>query len=243
MIVMDQITNFFVNFWINYGFSVVMSIVFIICGFIALKILKFVVLKSLKRVNIKDRFVLNVVKKMLRIGVWGLVSVLILRSFNISISSIMVAVAPLFLTLGFGLKNFIANFIKGIQLKILNPYAVGDVIEVDGIRGKVEQIDFLYTYLHTQDGGFTTIANSQIADKRISNFTKAASLMENFNFETYRKEANAKLEGSVKKVAEEATHASKMLNDEAKAAKSSNAVVDKLVDLSMEKVNSDKKNN
>lgn len=204
MNVVDQVTNFFINFWNNYGISLIMSIVFIVCGFLGLKILKFISMKALKRVNIKDRFVLSVVKKLLRIGVWGLVGVLILRSFKVSVSSVMLTASPLFLTLGLGLKNCISNFIKGVQLKILNPYAVGDVIEVDGIRGKVEQIDFLYTYLHTQDGGFTTIANSQIADKRISNFTKAKSLMENFNFDVYRKETQARLDEAASEVDEKA---------------------------------------
>lgn len=195
MVVFRQITNFFVNFWANYGLSLLLSLVFVVCGFFSLKILKKIIFKALARVNVKDRFVLNMVKKLLRIGVCAIVGVLILRSFNVSVSSVLLSMSPVFLTLGLGFKNFIANLIKGIQLKILNPYSVGDVIEVDGIRGKVEQIDFLYTYLHTPEGGFTTIANSQIADKRISNFTKAKSLIENFNFEEYRQQTTKKIEG------------------------------------------------
>lgn len=204
MIVFKQIEVFFVNFWTNYGLSLILSAAFVVCGFFALKILKMIVLKALNRVNVKDQFILNMVKRVLRIAVCAVVGILILRSFNVTVSSVFLGMSPMFLTFGLGFKNFISNLIKGVQLKILNPYSVGDVIEVDGIRGKVDRVDFLYTYLHTAEGGFTTIANSQIVDKRISNFTKAKSLIENFNFENYRQQATKKIESTAEEKAKSA---------------------------------------
>lgn len=172
MFELDKASNYLVNFSNNFGFGVIMSIVFVVLGYFALKILKPIVETALNKVNIRDRFIVNMVKKALQLGVWVFVCILILNSFNIPVSKIVLSLSPIFLVLGFGLKNFIGNFIKDIQLKILNPYVVGDMVEVYGIKGKVERVDFLYTYLITENGGYTTIANSQIVDKSISNYTR-----------------------------------------------------------------------
>lgn len=172
MFELDKASNYLVNFSNNFGFGVIMSIVFVVLGYFALKILKPIVETALNKVNIRDRFIVNMVKKALQLGVWVFVCILILNSFNIPVSKIVLSSSPIFLVLGFGLKNFIGNFIKDIQLKILNPYVVGDMVEVYGIKGKVERVDFLYTYLITENGGYTTIANSQIVDKSISNYTR-----------------------------------------------------------------------
>ncbi len=172
MFELDKTSNYLVNFSNNFGFGVVMSIVFVVLGYFALKILKPVVETALDKVNVRDRFIVNMVKRIIQLGVWAFVGVLILNSFGVPVSKIMLSLSPVFLIIGFGLKNFIGNFIKCVQLKILNPYVAGDTIEVDGKKGKVERVDFLYTYLYTENEGFTTIANSQIADRWISNFTR-----------------------------------------------------------------------
>lgn len=169
---LSVILNFLYNFWNNYGASLIFSGLFIIGGFLAVKILIPIVEKALKKVNINDRFIVNMVKKFVCFGIWFVVCVLVLQSFKISVLGLFMSLTPVFFTLGFGLKDLIASLIKSIQLKILNPYKTGDEIEIDGVKGKVDQVDFLYTYLKSKEGGLVTVSNSRVSENKIVNFTQ-----------------------------------------------------------------------
>lgn len=168
----NRVLDLVFNFFNNYGISLFFTVLFIVGGFVAIKLLKPFSEKALNKANIKDRFIINMVKKVIVIGVWFTVIVLVLQSFKISVAGVFMALSPIFFTLGFGLKDLIMSLIKSVQLKILNPYKVGDDIEIDGVKGKVEQVDFLYTYMKTNDGGLMTVSNSRISDNKITNFTQ-----------------------------------------------------------------------
>jgi len=58
---------------------------------------------------------------------------------------------------------------------IFKPFSAGDVIEVDGYKGKVQEIQILYTIITTFDNKKVMIPNSNISSNSITNF----SAMEN----------------------------------------------------------------
>jgi potassium efflux system protein len=72
---------------------------------------------------------------------------------------------------GFGTQNLLKNVISGILLLIERPLRVGDVIEVDGIRGMVTTIGLRSSTIRDVTGIETLIPNSTLLERNLTNWT------------------------------------------------------------------------
>ena len=70
-----------------------------------------------------------------------------LGTMGINISAI---VAELGLT-GFAFKDMLSNFISGILIFIYEPFSLGDIIEVEGKKGKVIDINLRYVTIESEN--------------------------------------------------------------------------------------------
>lgn len=77
--------------------------------------------------------------------------------------------APLFasagiigVAIGFGAQSIVKDFLSGIFIITENQYRVGDVIEIDGASGTVEQIGVRSTVLRDVDGNVHYIPNGMV---------------------------------------------------------------------------------
>jgi small-conductance mechanosensitive channel len=77
------------------------------------------------------------------------------------------------LALGFGLgaQNLVNNFISGIILLVEQPIRIGDVIEIDGIRGTVRRIASRYSQVRRFDGVDVLVPNREILERQVINLT------------------------------------------------------------------------
>jgi small-conductance mechanosensitive channel len=73
--------------------------------------------------------------------------------------------------LGFAARSTIANVISGVMIAFTQPLRLGDVIEVDGDQGVVEEIDLIYTFIRLNDGSRLVIPNEKLASDTIRNST------------------------------------------------------------------------
>ena len=71
---------------------------------------------------------------------------------------------------GFGSQNMINNFVSGIILQIEKPIKVGDIVQVDGQIGKVEEIGARSTKVLLSNSTHFIIPNSFFLEKHISNW-------------------------------------------------------------------------
>jgi small conductance mechanosensitive channel len=88
---------------------------------------------------------------------------------GIQTSSFLALIGAAGLGVGLALKDSLSHFASGIQLILLRPYRVGDVVTVAGITGKVEQIDMVNTMLTTGDNQQVIIPNGSITSSVITN--------------------------------------------------------------------------
>uniref|UniRef100_UPI0018E51D92 mechanosensitive ion channel family protein n=1 Tax=Cyanothece sp. BG0011 TaxID=2082950 RepID=UPI0018E51D92 len=77
----------------------------------------------------------------------------------------IVAVAVAFLS-----RNLLEDMLNGVLILWSDRYAIGDVIDVNGMGGFVENINLFVTYLRNLDGQLIAIPNSQIST--VINHTK-----------------------------------------------------------------------
>jgi small conductance mechanosensitive channel len=76
------------------------------------------------------------------------------------------------LAVGLALQGSLSHFAGGVVILFFKPFKVGDVIELDGIKGTVQSITILYTIVTTPDDNTAVIPNGQVANNKVINFTK-----------------------------------------------------------------------
>ena len=75
------------------------------------------------------------------------------------------------LIIGIGFRDIAENFLASILISIQRPFALGDVIQVNGFEGVVQSVTTRGTILMTFDGNHVQIPNSSIYKSIISNYT------------------------------------------------------------------------
>src|SRR5919202_447012 len=84
---------------------------------------------------------------------------------------ILASSAVLGLVIGFASQRTIGNFVAGLLIAFTQPLRIGDLVEVDGTRGVVEEIGLTYTFIRTDDGSRLVIPNEKLASDTIRNST------------------------------------------------------------------------
>ena len=74
-------------------------------------------------------------------------------------------------TAAFAMKDILNNFFYGVQL-MSGRVRVGDFIECDGIRGKVDSINYQSTQIIASDGSVMAFPNATLFNKNFKNLTK-----------------------------------------------------------------------
>ncbi len=99
---------------------------------------------------------------------------LIVLSFNlvqIPLSIFAFLGGALAIGFGFGAQNILKNLISGAILLIERPIRIGDFVEMEGIRGRVTSIGMRFSTIHSSDGIDTLIPNSELVEKKLTNWT------------------------------------------------------------------------
>ena len=74
--------------------------------------------------------------------------------------------------IGFAFKDIAENFLAGIILAFNRPFNVSDTVEIEGVFGKVIEMEFRYTKIDTFDGRSVYIPNSDVLTKPVFNYTE-----------------------------------------------------------------------
>ena len=110
-------------------------------------------------------------KNILQVVVWGAWFLIILSILGISFAWLMVVTGGLSTGIGFASKDILENIYYGISL-MTGRIKVGDLIECDGIRGKVTSISYVSTLIESTDGSVIAFQNSQLFTKNYKNLTR-----------------------------------------------------------------------
>ena len=106
-----------------------------------------------------------------RLVLWAIFSIISLAFLGVNFSGILVVMGGMSVGIGLALKDTIDNVICGLSL-IFGRLKQGDVVECDGIRGKVSSVGFRTTFIETLDGSIIGFQNNQLFNKNFRNLTK-----------------------------------------------------------------------
>lgn len=114
---------------------------------------------------------LTLANNVISILTWGIYLIIAITLLKIPMGAISIVAAGLATGIGLALKDVLNNFIYGIQL-MAGRLRVGDYIECDGVRGKVESITYQSTQVLTLDGAIMSFTNTTLFNKNFKNLTK-----------------------------------------------------------------------
>lgn len=84
------------------------------------------------------------------------------------------------LVVGIAFREITENFLASIFLSMLRPYEMGDLVEISGVTGYVQQLNVRTTILMTLDGNIVQIPNATVYKSNLHNFTTNANRREDF---------------------------------------------------------------
>jgi len=111
-----------------------------------------------------------VLKSLVTVSVSVIAALLILSEFDVNLAPLIAGAGVVGIAIGFGAQSIVADFLAGTFMLIEDQFGIGDVIEVDGVSGKVENISLRTTSLRDLSGTVWHIPNSEI--KRVGNHSQ-----------------------------------------------------------------------
>lgn len=160
-------TLFHIN---NYQLRVI-SILMVVLLFIAIKIILWLIKKSINNASRIDKAkkyaIYNLVKYV--IVVFSIIAAFQLLGFNFTI--LLGGAAALLVGIGLGLQNIFSDFISGIILLIESKIKINDIVEVDGLLCRVSDINLRTTTVLGRDDKYIILPNSLLTKNSIINWT------------------------------------------------------------------------
>lgn len=177
----NQIWTDIKNFFVDNVWNIIRFFAILLIGLIVIKI----ILNIFKRFMAKTRmeriaqsFLYHVMKFLLYL----ILVLILLSTMGIAISGMLTAISAVLLAVGMALESNIANFANGIVIVCAKMFKKGDFIDVGGVSGSIDDINFLFTTIMTVDNKKITIPNSTLVNNAVTNFGANKTRRVDFTF-------------------------------------------------------------
>ena len=129
-----------------------------------------------------DATLTSVMASVVRYAILIVVLVAVLGQLGIQTTSILAALGAAGLAIGLALQGTLQNIAAGMMLLWLRPFKVGDYVDTGSIAGTVKQVGLFASELHTWDGIYLFVPNSQLWNTRLTNFSRLATRLVDLKF-------------------------------------------------------------
>ena len=138
--------------------------------------------KLLDRQTRVDATLRGAISSLIHYGILILVAVAALAQLGIQTTSILAALGAAGLAIGLALQGTLSNIAAGLMLLWLRPFRVGDQIESANFTGTIKEVGLFASEIHTLDGVYQFVPNSELWNKRIINYTRLRTRMVDLKF-------------------------------------------------------------
>lgn len=119
--------------------------------------------------HLKSKKAPKLINKVVNLGIYLVVLLMVFQFFDIAITPLLATLGLGALALGLALQPTLANLFAGIRILSDRPINVGDYIEIDNLKGYVEDIGWHTTRIKTLPNNLVVVPNSKLADSIIVN--------------------------------------------------------------------------
>jgi small conductance mechanosensitive channel len=152
----------------SYGLSIIGAAVILIIGRLISNLLGKMVAKSLERAKI-DPSLIGFLVSLTKIGIMVFAVIAALAKFGVETTSFVAVMGAVGFAIGFALQGSLSNFAAGVMILFFKPIKVGDLVEVSGHLGTIEDISLFVTIMNTLDNRRIIIPNGKITSDVINN--------------------------------------------------------------------------
>jgi len=119
-----------------------------------------------------DDHLVPLVRKALKVTIGLLLAVWVVQLLGYNISSLLAGLGVGGLAVALALQDTLANFFGSVFIFMDRPFMVGDMVEIEGTQGTVEQIGFRSTRIRTWPATLVSIPNKTVAATKIDNWSR-----------------------------------------------------------------------
>ena len=153
----------------------IFNLVEVVVIFIIARLLLFVLRQFLNR-RIKNQILDHrksyAIRQIVRYMVYTIALVLALDTLGIKITVLIAGSTALFVGLGLGLQDTFKDLVSGIVILIERTVSAGDIVEINGVVGKVADVGLRTTRVMTRDDIMILVPNQKLINDQVINWTQ-----------------------------------------------------------------------
>ena len=157
--------------------KLVTSIMILFLTLLVLYIVCFVI-KKVFRGNPRRITIGKLVNSIFKVVVWVVCIIAILAAWGVNVAALVAGAGVLTLIIGLGMQSLIADVVAGVFLVCDGTLQVGDIVQIDGWRGEVQEIGIRNTKLINATGDIRVANNSTVGVEYGEDLKKVESIFE-----------------------------------------------------------------
>ncbi len=177
--------------------KIIGGILVMIIGFWVVKIISKIVSKSLKKSKVDEDlipFFTTLIAVLLKV----LVVLTAAGVVGIEITAFAALLAGAGLAIGAAMSGTLGHFASGVMILLFKPYKIGDLVDIQGTVGTVEEIQVFNTIIHTLDNKKVIMPNGVAAGGIMTNLSATGKLRVDLNVAMPYEEDFDKVKGIIR---------------------------------------------
>ena len=161
---------------------VVGALLLLVVGWVVANRANYGIRRLLARQDRIDPTLSGLIASLVRYTILIVILVAVLGQLGIQTTSILAALGAAGLAVGLALQGTLSNIAAGMMLLWLRPFKVGDYIDSGSVAGTVVELGLFASELHSWDGIYQFVPNSELWNKRIINYSRLSTRLVDLAF-------------------------------------------------------------
>ena len=156
---------------INFVPRLIGAIITLIIGIWVIRIIMKAIRRGFERRKI-DPSLIPFLSSLISIALKIALFISIIVMIGIKATSFIAILGSAGLAIGLALQGTLQNFAGGVVLLILRPFKVGDVVDVQGHLGIIQEVRLFHTIIHSFDKKVIYLPNGAVANSNMTNLSQ-----------------------------------------------------------------------
>ena len=153
----------------QFGLKVLAALLIFIIGIILIRWVKSLLKRMFDHRNTEPT-IASFVTSFISISLTVLLVIISVSTLGVDTTSLAALLAAGGLAIGMALSGTVQNFAGGLMLLAFKPFKAGDLIEAQGVTGKVVEVNITVTKILTPDNRVVILPNGALSNGVINNF-------------------------------------------------------------------------
>jgi small conductance mechanosensitive channel len=160
------------EFFISHALQWIGALIILTVGLLASKLSRRWLKPVLNRSRVRDDLLLkSFFLRLVSVSIIIAAIIVALEQVNVPVASLIAGLGITGIILGFALRDTLSNFAAGLLLLIYRPFRAGELIEVEGAHGVVEELTIVNMQITAVDGVRVIMPNSKVWGSKIVNYS------------------------------------------------------------------------